>query len=54
MCRAVHFTWLSIVLLALSLPGFARGQYVGVPGPGPVAPAPDFAESSVLPDEPLK
>lgn len=37
MRRAVRFTRLSVVLLAFLLPGFAQGQYVGVPGPGLVA-----------------
>ncbi len=51
MRRVIRFTRLSSVLLTLLISGFAYGQYIGVPGPGPVAPAPDFPESSPLSEE---
>lgn len=51
MRRVARFTRLSIVLLLPLLSGFAWGQYIGVPGPGPVAPVPDVPESSTLSEE---
>jgi len=51
MRRVIRFTRLSSVLLTLLISGFAYGQYIGVPGPGPVAPAPDFPESCTLSEE---
>lgn len=46
MSRAASFGGRSVVLLALLLQELAWGQYIGVPGPGPVAPAPDSPANS--------
>lgn len=51
MRRSATLDLLRFILLALLLPRFAWGQHAGVPGPGPVASAPDFPASSALSDE---
>jgi hypothetical protein len=37
--KAARLGWVSVTLFALLLPTFAQGQYLPVPGPGPIAPA---------------
>ncbi len=41
MRRAAGFTLLSLALFALLFPSFAWGQYLALPGPGPIPPASD-------------
>jgi hypothetical protein len=43
----------SVTLFALLFPSFAQGQYLPVPGPGPIAPAPELSAYSAPSDETL-
>lgn len=52
MRRSSRFSWLSLTLLAILLPGLAWGQYLPLAGPGPIAPAPDSAPLSAETHEP--
>jgi len=40
--EAASLRWASVGFLVLLVPNFAWGQYLAMPGPGPIAPAPDF------------
>lgn len=54
MRRAASFGWLTLALLGLLLPGHAWGQYLPLPGPGPIAAAPDSFVSSPVSEETLE
>jgi len=51
--KAASLKWASAALFALLFPSFAWGQYLPIPGPGPIAPAPDSPGYSAPSNETL-